>query len=319
MSPDSTMPKEDTKLPDWSKLSGIVISSASHALAEVKQMSNQVVSPPGVHLPDWSKVSGAVLSRASDALAEVKQLSDQAISKKDDINLPNIDWSKVSGDIISHGSDALTGAKQLVNQVSAYGHWSSDMPAFQQYQEKAWQLIGMISNPFGVHWIKVWGTILAGTSNLRDNILSGVSKLWGVIPSDPFRLWRFILSKLWGTARVPIPLSTSNSNLCTALSCVSYALIGVNAWSIRHPYFAAAVLLSISGDPDILLGPLQLTGKPAPYTRTSTDPDYYETTITSKYENVDTRKAESTVVLSVSWLTGLGAMFVLGRTWGWWD
>lgn len=311
------MSKEDKKLPDWSKLSGIVVSSASHALAEVKQISNQAVSPPDVNLPDWSKVSGAVLSRASDALAEVKQLSNQAISKKDDIHLPNIDWSKVSGDIISHGSDALTGAKQLVNQVSAYGHWSSDMPAFQQYQGKAWQLIGMISNPFGVHWIKVWGTILAGTSNLRDNILSGVSKLWGVIPSVPFRLWSFILSKLRGTAKTP--LSTSDSNSFTVLSCISHALTGVNAWSVRHPYFAAAVLLSISGDPDILLGPLQLTGKPAPYTRTSTDPDYYETAITSKYEDVDTRKAESTVVLSVSWLTGLGAMFILGRTWGWWD
>lgn len=309
------MPKEDTKLLDWSKLSGIVISSASHALAEVKQMSNQAVSPPDVNLPDWSKVSGAVLSRASDALAEVKQLSDQAISKKDDITLPNIDWSKVSGDIISHGSNALTGAKGLVNQVSMYRHWSSDMLVLQQYQEKAWQLIGMISNPFGVHWIKVWGTVLAGTSNLRNNILSGVSKLWGVIPSVPFRLWSFILSKLWGTARTP--LSTSDSNSFTALSCVSHALTGVNAWSIRHPYFAAAVLLSISGDPDILLGPL--TGKPAPYTRTSTVPNYCENPITNRCENVDARKSESTVVLSVSWLTGLGALFVLGRTWGWWD
>ncbi|KAG2054930.1 hypothetical protein BDR06DRAFT_954848 [Suillus hirtellus] len=277
--------------------------------------SNQAVSPPDVNLPDWSKVSSAVLSRASDALAEVKQLSNQAISKKDDINLPNIDWSKVSGDIISHGSNALTGAKQLVNQVSAYGHWSSDMPAFQQYQEKAWQLIGMISNLFGVHWIKVWGTILAGTSNLRDNVLSGVSKLWGVIHSVPFRLWSFILSKLRGTAKTP--LSTSDSNSFTVLSCISHALTGVNAWSIRHPYFAAAVLLSISGDPDILLGPL--TGKPAPYTGTSTVPNYCENPITNRCENVDARKSESTVVLSVSWLTGLGALFVLGRGWGWWD
>jgi len=36
--------------------------------------SNQAMSPPDVNLPEWSKLSGAVLSRASDALAEVKQL-----------------------------------------------------------------------------------------------------------------------------------------------------------------------------------------------------------------------------------------------------
>jgi len=29
--------------------------------------------------------------------------------------------------------------------------------------------------------------------------------------------------------------------------------------------------------------------------------------------------AESTHVLAVSWLSGIGAVFVLGRTWGWWD
>lgn len=36
--------------------------------------SNQAMSPPDANLPDWSKLSGAVLSRASDALEEVKQL-----------------------------------------------------------------------------------------------------------------------------------------------------------------------------------------------------------------------------------------------------
>ncbi|KAG2099312.1 hypothetical protein BD769DRAFT_221792 [Suillus cothurnatus] len=36
--------------------------------------SNQAISPPDVNLPELSKLSGAVLSRASDALAEVKQL-----------------------------------------------------------------------------------------------------------------------------------------------------------------------------------------------------------------------------------------------------
>jgi hypothetical protein len=28
---------------------------------------------------------------------------------------------------------------------------------------------------------------------------------------------------------------------------------------------------------------------------------------------------DSTPVLAVSWLSGIGAVFVLGRTWGWWD
>lgn len=326
------MPKKDIDL-DWSKLSDTVFSSASHALAEVKQMSNQAVSSPNVNLPDWSKLSGAVLSRASDALAEVKQLSNQATSKKG-INLPNIDWSKVSGDILSHASDALTETKQLVNQVSMYRHWSSNMPMFQQYQEKVRRLIEMKSNLFGIHWIKGWWTILSGASKLLDNILSDASKLWGIILRGPSKLWGTIIwgnskilgavlshtYKLRGTAR--IPLSTSDPNLRTALSCVSYALTGVNIWSIRHPYIAAAGLLFISGNPDILLAPLQPTGKPVLYTGTSTVPlnsGYYETAVTNEYENVDARKAESTVVLSVSWLTGLGAVFVLGRTWGWWD
>ncbi|KAG1764401.1 hypothetical protein EV702DRAFT_1150150 [Suillus placidus] len=235
------MPKKDIDLLDWSKLSGTVFSGASHALAEVKQMSNQAVSSPNVNLPDWSKLSGAVLSRASDALAEVKQLSNQATSKKD-INLPNIDWSKVSGDILSHASDALTETKQLVNQVSMYRHWSSNMPMFQQYQEKVRRLIEMKSNLFGIHWIKGCGTILSGASKLLDNILSDASKLWGIILWGPSKLWGTIIwgsskilgavlsdtYKLRGTAR--IPLSTSDSNLRTALSCVSYALTGVNIW-----------------------------------------------------------------------------------------
>ncbi|KAG1735459.1 hypothetical protein EDB19DRAFT_1724608 [Suillus lakei] len=331
------MPKEDIDLPDWSKLSGTALSSAPHALTEVKQMSNQVVSPPDVNLPDWSKLSGAVLSRASDALTEIKQLRNQAMSRKD-INMPNIDWSKVSGDL-SRASDALTEAKQLVNQISMYRHWSSDMPMFQQYQEKVRRLIEMNCDLFGVHWTKVWRNILPGAYQLRDTILSDASKLWSIILSRAFRLWGVILcgpSKLWGAMlwgsskllgavtldtyklwdTTRILLSTSDSNLCTALSSVSHALTGANIWcrSIKHPYVTAGVLLCISENPRILLTPLQLMGKPAPYTRTST-----VSLNRGYYKNVDAHKAESTVVLSVSWLTGLGAVFVLGRTWGWWD
>ncbi|KAG1844957.1 hypothetical protein DFJ58DRAFT_514565 [Suillus subalutaceus] len=216
--------------------------------------SNQAMSQPDVNLPDWSKLSGVVVSCASDALAEVKQLSNQ-VSKKD-IHLPNIDWPTVSGNILSHTSDALTEAKQLVHQVSMYRYWSSDMPMFQQYQKMVRRLIDMKSYLFGIHSIKVWGTILSGASKLRDNILSGASNLWGIIPSGAFSLWRIILwgpSKLWGaiiwgpskilgavlsatsklqgTAR--ITLSTSDSNSSTALSCVSHALIGINIWCIH--------------------------------------------------------------------------------------
>lgn len=104
---------------------GIAFSNGS-----LTYFSNQVMSPPDVNLPDWSKLSGAVLSRASDALEEVKQLrffvlwlymtridavhtilSNQTMSKKD---LPNIDWSKVSRDILTSASDALTETKKLV-------------------------------------------------------------------------------------------------------------------------------------------------------------------------------------------------------------
>lgn len=287
------MPKEDIDLPDLSKLSGTIPSNAFHALVEVKQMSNQAMSPPDVNLPDWLKLSGAVLSRASDALEEVKQLSNQTMSTKD-IHLPNINWSNVSRDILTNASDALTETKQLVHEMSMYRHWSSDI---QQYQEKLRRLIEMTSNLLGVHRIKVWGTILSSASKLWDKTLRGASKL--------------------------IPSSTSDSNLRTTISCVSHVLTGVNIWSIRHPYIAAAVLLTISENPDILLAPLQLTGKPAPYTPTeSTVPlksDYYKPPVTNEYENVDARNAESMAVLGVSWLTGLGAVFVLGRTWGWWD
>ncbi|KAG2752504.1 hypothetical protein P692DRAFT_20830505 [Suillus brevipes Sb2] len=335
------MPKEDIDLPD---LSGTIPSNAFHALAEVKQMSHQAMSPPDANLPDWSKLSGAVLSRASDALEGVKQLSNQTMSKKD-IYLTNIDWSKVSSDILSNASNALTETKQLVHQVSMCRYWSSNIPVFQQYQDKLRRLIEMASNLLGVHRIKVWGTILSSASNLWDNTLRGASKLWGLIPSVAFRLWKIILwgpSKLWGTitagsskilntvisdthkwwGAVRIPSSNSDSDFRTTLSCVSHILTGVNIWSIRHPYIAAAVLLTISGNPDILLEPLQLTGKPAPCTRTSTIPlnsGYYETPVMNEYDTVDAHKAESTAMLSVSWLTGLGAVFVLGRTWGWWD
>lgn len=262
------------------------------------------------------------------------------MSKKD-IYLPNIDWSKVSGDILSHTSDALIEAKQLVHQISTYRHWNSDMPILQQYQEKVRRLIEMTSNLFGVHWIKVWGSVLLRAYKLRDDILSSASQLWGIIPSGAFRLWRIMIwgpSKLcgaiiWGSSKIlgavpsntyelrdtsRILLSTSDS---TAFSCVSHALTGVNVWSIRHPYIAAAVLLWISEHPGIVLAPLQ-TGKPTPHTRTSTVPlnhGYYDTAVTNEYENMNARKAESTAVLSVSWLTGLGAVFVLGRRWGWWD
>ncbi|KAG0699308.1 hypothetical protein DFH29DRAFT_877383 [Suillus ampliporus] len=50
--------------------------------------SNQVVSQKDVELPNWSKLSGAILSRVSDALTEVKQLN-QAVSQKD-LGLPNM-------------------------------------------------------------------------------------------------------------------------------------------------------------------------------------------------------------------------------------
>lgn len=333
------MPKKDIDPLDWSKLSGTFLSSASHALAEVKQMSNQAMSSPDVNLPEWSKLSGAVLSRASDALAEVKQLSNQAMSKKD-VHLPNINWSKVSGDMLSHASDALTEAKQLVHQVPIYRFWNSDMPMFQQYQRKLRRLIEIKLSLFSIHWIKVWGTILSGSSKLRDKILSGASNLWGIIPSGAFSLWRIILwgpSKLWGaitrgsskilgvvlsdTSKLRdtprITLSTSDSSLSTALSCVSHVLAGVNTWSIERPYFAATALLFISEHPDILLAPFQPADQPAPYSRTSTVS--MSSDCCGQYKNVDARKTESTAVLSVSWLTGLGAVFVLGRTWGWWD
>lgn len=335
------MPREDIDLPD---LSGTISSNALHVLAVVKQMSHQAMSPPDANLPDWSKLPGAVLSRASDALEGAKQLSNQTMSKKD-IYLKNMDWSKVSSDILSNASNALTETKQLVHQVSMFRHWNSDIPVFQQYQEKLRRLIEMASNLFGVHRIKTWGTILSSASKLWDSTLRGASRLWGIIPSVAFRLWKIILwgpSKLWGSiiggsskilntvisdthklrGAVIIPSSLSDSNLCTTFSCVSHVLTGINIWSIRHPYIAAAVLLTISENPDILLEPLQLTGKPAPYTRTSTIPPnsgYYETPVMNEYDTVDARKAESTAMLSVSWLTGLGAVFVLGRTWGWWD
>lgn len=213
------------------------------------------------------------------------------------------------------------------------------MPMFQQYQEKVRRLIEMTSDLFGIHCIKIWGSILFRASKLRDNILSGASQLWGITSPGAFRLWRIVIwgpSKLcgaiiWSSSKFlgadlsntyelhgasRILLSTSDSN---AFSCVSHALTRVNIWSIRHPYIAAAVLLWISENPGILLAPLQ-TGKSTPHTRTSTVPldrGYHDTAVTNEYENA--RKAESTAVLSVSWLTGLGAVFVLGRRWGWWD
>jgi hypothetical protein len=33
----------------------------------------------------------------------------------------------------------------------------------------------------------------------------------------------------------------------------------------------------------------------------------------------DEKNGESTSALAVSWLSGVGAVFVLGRMWGWWD
>ncbi|KAG2122234.1 hypothetical protein DEU56DRAFT_77717 [Suillus clintonianus] len=212
-----------------------------------------------------------------------------------------------------------------------YRNWSPAM--LQAYHEKLWRLV-MNSDRFGVHWTKAWATILSGPSKLWDAILWGPSKLWSIILWGPTKLWRAILlgsSKILGTVPSDISnlrgttrilLSTSNFNLCTVLSCASRGLIGLNIWSIRHPYIAAAVLLYISEDPGILLRPLQLMGKPGLYIQTLPVPlnsGYYETTDTNGYEKVDAHKAESTAVLSVSWLTGFGAVFVLGRTWGWWD
>ncbi|KAG1719816.1 hypothetical protein EDB19DRAFT_1781290 [Suillus lakei] len=285
------MPKEDIDLPDWSKLSGTALSSAPHALTEVKQMRSY--PRPIVNLPDWSKLSGAVLSRASDALTEIKQLRNQAMSRKD-INMPNIDWSKVSGDL-SRASDALTEAKQLVNQISMYRHWSSDMPMFQQYQEKVRRLIEMNCDLFGVHWTKVWRNILPGAYQLRDTILSDASKLWSIILSRAFRLWGVILcgpSKLWGA------MLWGSSKLLGAVTLDTYKLWDTTRILLStsgfqfHPYVTAGVLLCISENPRILLTPLQLMGKPC--------------------TNVDAHKLESTVVLSVSWLTGLGGCVCFG-------
>jgi len=51
-----------------------ICTGIAFADGDLSYFSNQAMSPPDVNLPELSKLSGAVLSRASDALAEVKQL-----------------------------------------------------------------------------------------------------------------------------------------------------------------------------------------------------------------------------------------------------
>ncbi|KAG1720269.1 uncharacterized protein EDB91DRAFT_1178285 [Suillus paluster] len=238
------MSKKDVDLPDWSKLTSAVISRASHALTEAKQLSNQVMSQQDADPPNWSKLSdtirsrasnaltevkqlaqdvsqkdidlqninwskasGDVLSRASDALTEAKRLVNEAVSQKD-LDLSNVDWSKVSGNINSRASDALTEAKKLVKQASIYCNWSSAMTIMsRQCQEKLRPFIKMI---YDLDWPKLRGAIL---------------------------------------------------------SSAFYALTAANNWSIRHPYVAAGALLctSASADHEVLLTSLQLTGITALY------------------------------------------------------
>ncbi|KAG0698705.1 hypothetical protein DFH29DRAFT_1081692 [Suillus ampliporus] len=144
----------------------------------------------------------------------------------------------------------------------------------------------------------------------------------------------------------------------------SYALTEVNNWTIRHPYVAAGTLLCISGNPELLLTPLRLTGKTARYIcflpfrlifwpfkmlgrivlyilgfrREGVAKDSYASQYQSRryggYVPRDSDFAKfqaygatdyyeddeggSTLAVAVSWLSGIGAMCVLGRVWGWW-
>ncbi|KAG2064496.1 hypothetical protein BDR04DRAFT_1110046 [Suillus decipiens] len=90
----------------------------------------------------------------------------------------------------------------------------------------------------------------------------------------------------------------------TILAFSIYALTEVNNWSIKHPYVAAGALMCISAEPDILLTPLRLAGKTTLYICLL---PFRLILWTLKF------------LTSVSGLSVIGAVFILGRTWGWWS
>ncbi|KAJ8595397.1 hypothetical protein M405DRAFT_363568 [Rhizopogon salebrosus TDB-379] len=130
------------------------------------------------------------------------------------------------------------------------------------------------------------------------------------------------------------------------LSGASYALTVANDWSNSNPYLAAGALLCISAKPNILLTPLRWTGKTTlfilyilGFRRRGVERDSFASRYQSQcyggYVPRDSmfaefqsygatsddneKDGESTPALAISWLSGIGAVFVLGRTWGWWD
>ncbi|KAG1720272.1 uncharacterized protein EDB91DRAFT_1178294, partial [Suillus paluster] len=141
----------------------------------------------------------------------------------------------------------------------------------------------------------------------------------------------------------------------------SCAVTEINNWSINHPYIAAGALLCISGNPELLLTPLRLTGKTARYIcllpfrlffwpfkmlgrlilyifgfrRGGVAKDSFASRYQSrryggyvprdsgfaKFQShgateYDEDEGGSTLAVAVSWLSGAGAVFVLGQGMG---
>ncbi|KAJ8595399.1 hypothetical protein M405DRAFT_807307 [Rhizopogon salebrosus TDB-379] len=303
-----SIPQQNVQLPevDWSKLSGAIVSRASDALNEVKQLKDSVSQQNPVDMPhiDLSKLSGGVLSRATHALNEVKRLKN-SMSQQDHVNLRHVEWSKLSGGILSRASDALNVVKQL-NLVSVSHDWSFAITTvFQQQGGKLWRLIK---------------TDVSDVSPGRPKSSSSASKPQGII-----------------------------------FSCAYYALTGVNGWSIRHPYVATGALLCISANPELLLTPLRLTfyiclppslliiwpfkvlSRFMLYILASRRDGIMNDSFASQHQSsryggyvprdsayaklqsdgASVPKDGPKFSDTISLLSGTGAVYVLGRTWGW--
>ncbi|KAG1845016.1 hypothetical protein C8R48DRAFT_734951 [Suillus tomentosus] len=117
-----------------------------------------------------------------------------------------------------------------------------------------------------------------------------------------------------------------------------YALTKANtSWSTRHPYVAAGALILISANPELLLTPLRLAGRFTLYIFGFRRQGVAKDSLASQYQShlyggyvprdstfarfqsYGAAEKESILGVGVSWLSGIGAVFVLGRRWGWWN
>ncbi|KAG1720270.1 uncharacterized protein EDB91DRAFT_346622 [Suillus paluster] len=250
----------------------------------------------------------------------------------------DLDWSKLWRDILS---GVLYAWRMIPSGVlyawriilSGVLHAWRMIPSGVLY---AWRMI-----PSGV--LYAWRMIPSGVLYAWRIILSGVLYAWRMIPSGVLYAWRIILSGVLYAWRM-IPSSVLYA-WRIILPGVLYALATVNSFSISHPYIAAGVLLCISAftNPTILLASLRLMGVIALFIPVQLITWCYgfrnqgvvKDSFASRYQSnmpggsVPRNSPFSTlqsygatpsppISVLVSLLSYTGAVFVLGREWGWW-